>query len=167
MNHITTAQAAKVLGCHRETVVRYILAGSLPAERVGSMYAIAKPDLEAFIEQQRKRKQRKRDRLEALIKQRELEAIARQQRAQERQARKRKRASSPRPKRSRRQMRNQVIAVSTVGPGIKPGAIFFLSQAHCYNCGGRIAAANLATLQTLNSMRLCSDICCNACEALL
>ena len=47
--YVTTAQAARYLGCDRSTVLRYIRKGYLKAEKVGPNYVIERCVLRSFV----------------------------------------------------------------------------------------------------------------------
>lgn len=49
MNRITTRKAAKITGVHIGTVRRWILAGTLPAVRIGGRYRVWLADVRALV----------------------------------------------------------------------------------------------------------------------
>jgi len=50
---ITAAEAARRIGVHKRTVIRWIWAGELKARPIGGRWAIEPRDLEEFLRRQR------------------------------------------------------------------------------------------------------------------
>ncbi len=47
---ITTREAAEIIGVHASTVVKFINSGRLPAQKIGTSWALKRADVEAFAE---------------------------------------------------------------------------------------------------------------------